>query len=103
MTSDRDLDKSIADWNRRPLTAALEVARLRELFRIDGEQHAAYVKEVRHEQDARLDVYKAEVARLLAEVARLKASLLVFMTAFRTGLDPSQAQEDEASAALEGK
>jgi hypothetical protein len=40
-----------------------EVARLRELFRIDGEQHAAYVKEVRHEQDARLDVYKAEVER----------------------------------------
>ena len=44
--------------------AADEIERLRELFRIDGEQHAARIKEIQHEQDARLAAYKNEIERL---------------------------------------
>jgi len=57
--------KKIADdtWEKQA-----EIERLRELFRIDGEQHAARIKEVQHEQDARLTVYKHEIERLRAFV-----------------------------------
>jgi hypothetical protein len=52
-----------------------EIERLRELFRIDGEQHAAHVKNVQHEQDARIVAYKAEIERLRNLAADLMSLL----------------------------
>jgi len=53
-------------WHTIAAEQRIEIERLRELFRIDGEQHATRIKEIQHEQDARLAVYKNEIERLKA-------------------------------------
>ncbi len=54
-------------------TANARVAELEALFKLDGEQHAAAVNAARHEQDARLGVYKARIAELEAALAEANA------------------------------
>ena len=46
------------DWQRR------EIERLRELFRIDGEQHAIHVREIEARHELRHKHYCAEIERL---------------------------------------
>ena len=48
-----------------------ERARWTELFRLDGEQHAAHVKSIRYEQDARIAAYKAENEKLRATLREI--------------------------------
>jgi len=61
--------------------AADEIDRLRDLFRLDGEQHAARVKEVQNEQDARLTAYKREIERLRAALKECSDELAEYVEA----------------------
>jgi hypothetical protein len=45
-----------------------ELARLRDLFRLDGEQHANHIKELTKAHEARITKYADELARLRAPV-----------------------------------
>lgn len=53
--------------------AADEIERLRELFGIDGEQHAIHVREIEARHEIRHKHYCAEIERLHAEVEALRA------------------------------
>jgi chromosome segregation ATPase len=66
--------KMLADAEAREQITVLraENERLLKLFQIDGEQHAAAVKAARHEQDARLAVYQAEIEQLKIDVEHWK-------------------------------
>lgn len=56
---DSTFHKLLRDFDRQ----GAEIVRLRNMLRIDGEQHAAAVNAARHEQDERLKVYKAELEK----------------------------------------
>ena len=63
--------RNLADWHG-PEAAALmreaadEIERLRELFRKDGEDHAARVKELVKQHETRMTRYAEEIERLRA-------------------------------------
>ena len=69
-----DIVERLRDWPRMtPVAckeAADEIERLRELFGIDGEQHAIHVREIEARHEIRHQHYCAEIERLRAEVAQ---------------------------------
>jgi CHASE3 domain sensor protein len=60
-----------------------EIERLRDLFRVDGEQHATRIREMEKAHDARVAKY---YEALEAERAKLSKAVEVMHTAYLTGM-----------------
>lgn len=52
--------------------AADEIERLQEIFRRDGEQHAAHIRALEEQHQARLTAYAAEIERLTALLEKIE-------------------------------
>lgn len=64
--------------------AADEIERLQEIFRRDGEQHAAHIRALEEQHQARLTAYAAEIERLvwaLGEIAQETAAVDAYCAA----------------------
>jgi len=70
-----------------PLEAADEIDRLRDLFRMDGKQHANHIKSLTKSHEARISKYAKEFERLRRERDEARAAALEEAVNLAIGLD----------------